>query len=1354
MSPSDSIGLSLPAKLLLNIGGDNDREWKLFKQRFQLYLLASEKEKKDESVKVALLLTAGGSDLLEIYNSFDFPTPAAGEADPAKVLQTVLEKFDEYFAPRKNELASRYKFRKCLQRADETVDSYITRLRILIKDCNYEEHRDKELRDQIVFGCSDDKLRKKFFEADALTLRKTMELCVAYQASKKQMDVYKEGAHSVETIQKVKQNSGTEVSDISTKFNKATLGASELSYSLSKKDRHKRDNIRERPRPIRKCKFCGQEHVWAKEKCPAYGKKCTMCNKMNHFAIRCKNKNVNYVDAKEKIVYLNHESDSDSSGNSVEYLLKVSSRKDKLINTNIEIEGRMVRFQVDCGASVNVIPFHYIPNATLMQCDTTLEVWTSSTIKPIGKCRLIIRNCKNRKRYSVEFIVVAEEYTPLLGKRTSEQMGLITVNYENISAMNVQDDVMSKYKDVFNKDMGTFKNNVHLTVDTSAEPMAIPSCRVPINLKDKVFEKLREMEKAKIIEKVDQPTDWVSRMVTAVKKTGDLRICIDPQALNKALKRELHPLPIIDDILPELSKAKVFSSFDLKNGYWHCTLDEESSLLTTFQTPFGRYKWLRLPFGLNVSSEIFQKRLHMALENIEGVVCIADDILVYGVGGTYEQAIKDHDHKLNKLLERCRQKGIKLNKDKIVLRKSEITFLGHKVTSEGSKVDPQKIEAITNMDAPTDVTGVQRLSGMVNYLSRFLPNLSDVMEPIRRLTHQGIEWDWTSEHNKAFSKVKKMITEAPILQYYDPNIDLVIQCDASQKGLGAVLLQGGRPITFASRALTDTETRYAQIEKETLAIVFALNKFHQYVFGKKIIIESDHKPLENIVVKPLCNAPKRLQGMLLNILQYDVKIIHKKGKEMYLADTLSRSFLPIKNHTEVEFEHINMVEYLPIRIERLNEIKIETENDDTLQMLKVMILKGWPDEHNEIPPVLKAYSHTKDEYTVQNGLIFKGNRIVIPNCLRKSIKDAVHSSHIGIEGCLRRARECVYWPGMNADLKEYISKCDMCNSYPSAQQKETLKPHEPTDRQWEKVGVDLMTLKNHDYIVTVDYFSNFWEIDFLENTRAATVIRKLKAHFARYGLPSVLISDNGPQFTSDEFKQFSVEYDFEHRTSSPTYPQSNGMAESAVKTAKRLIKKAVDSGRDPYLAILDYRNTPTQDKDASPAQYNLGRRTRTRLPMVSKLLEPQHVDAQFAKERKKLKNAKSKWYYDRGARDLESLSDDDNVRMKPSVIGKHNWERGKIVKRLDERSYLIESNDRLFRRNRVHLRKTADDAVQQNDEEEVTTNIEQTARTSPQTVEQTDIKDATNNEPLIQDRPVRNTRNKLPSKFNDFDMSQ
>ena len=448
-----------------------------------------------------------------------------------------------------------------------------------------------------------------------------------------------------------------------------------------------------------------------------------------------------------------------------------------------------------------------------------------------------------------------------------------------------------EYADVFEGGIGTLPGKVHLTIDDSVTPEAVTKCRVAINLKNKTKDKLTKMVEWGVLAKVDEPTEWVSRMAVSIKQSGDVRMCLDPQALNKALKREYHPTPTLDDVVHELEGAVVLSKFDTDNGYWHCMLDEASSNLTTFLTPFGRYKYLRLPFGLCVSSEIFQKKLQAALEGLEGTLCIADDIVVYGIGKDKEEATKDHDKKMKALLERCRSKGIRLNKMKTELRKSEITFLGHILTSEGLKPDPEKIKAIVRMEPPKDVKEVQRFNGMVNYLARFMPNLSEKIEPLRRLTNKDAEWSWEKEQKEAFEKIKELVTSSQVLGYYSQSKPLYLQCDASQSGLGCALLQEGRPICYASRALTPAETKYAQIEKEMLAIVFGMRRFHTYTFGRHTIVLSDHKPLEIITKKPLENAPRRIQGMMLKLQMYDIDVRYQKGSEMHIADLLSRAHL-------------------------------------------------------------------------------------------------------------------------------------------------------------------------------------------------------------------------------------------------------------------------------------------------------------------------------------------------------------------------------------------------------------------------------------------------------------------------------
>lgn len=237
-----------------------------------------------------------------------------------------------------------------------------------------------------------------------------------------------------------------------------------------------------------------------------------------------------------------------------------------------------------------------------------------------------------------------------------------------------------------------------------------------------------------------------------------------------------------------------------------------------------------------------------------------------------------------------------------------------------------------------------------------------------------------------------------------------------------------------------------------------------------------------------------------------------------------------------------MVEYLPISAERLSAICSTTNTDTKL----LMLINSTRKDGRRTPADIMHYYSFLDEPSFQDKIVFRGERVVIPDTLREDIFKGIHSSHLGNEECLRRAKECVYWQGMNEHIKAFIAKCYTCRSLDARQQKETLLPHKFTSRPWAKVGTDLLSFQNRDYLITVDYYSNFWEIIYLPDAKSSTVIRKLKSLFARQGIPDVLFSDNGPQFSSQEIQKFCQKWEFEHRTSSPGYPQSNGKAESAV----------------------------------------------------------------------------------------------------------------------------------------------------------------------------------------------------------------
>ena len=677
--------------------------------------------------------------------------------------------------------------------------------------------------------------------------------------------------------------------------------------------------------------------------------------------------------------------------------------------------------------------------------------------------------------------------------------------------------------------------------------------------------------------------------------------------------------------------------------------------------------------------------MHELIEGLQGIEVVADDFVVVGYGNTVDEANVDHDKRHHSCLQQCEERGVKLNVDKFKLRQEEVRFIGHVATSDGLSIDPTKVKAIVDMPNPTDVAGVQRLLGLAQYLAKFLPHLSDITKPLRELTRNDTDWMWESSQQNAVDTLKKAVASTPVLRYYNLADEVTIQCDASQSGLGAALMQNGQPVAYASRALTPPETRYAQIEKELLAIVFACDRFEAYIYGRdRVSIESDHKPLETIVLKPLSSAPKRLQRMLLRLQKYTLDVKFKKGEHMYLADTLSRAYIPeVKVRDFVhELEVLDHRESLPVSQERWQQLNHASENDYVCQQLRATIQNGWPDTKAEVPECVLPYYDSRDELTVQGNLIFKGQLLVVPAAVRTELMSVAHASHIGIEGCLRRMRECLYWPRMTTQVKDYIFKCDICLSHRSATPREPLQQHDFVARPWSKIGADLCQLHGCTLLVVCDYYSNFFEVARLNTVTTRSVVREFLPMFARFGLPDVLVTDNGPQFASAEFAVFVRKKGITHLTSSPHYAQSNGKSENAVKTLKLIFAKAKQSGESEYMALLDWRNTPSEGMGTSPAQRLMGRRCKTLLPTAGTLLKPRYdtnADTRALAGRKR----RQSFYYNQHAHPLPPINEGATVRMR--LPGEKTWTPGTHTEQVDSRSYRVKVGGTVYRRNRRQL---------------------------------------------------------------------
>ena len=708
--------------------------------------------------------------------------------------------------------------------------------------------------------------------------------------------------------------------------------------------------------------------------------------------------------------------------------------------------------------------------------------------------------------------------------------------------------------------------------------------------------------------------------------------------------------------------------------------------MCTFNTPFSRYRFRRMPFGISSASEVLQKRTYKAFGDIEGVHVIADDMII--AAATEEE----HDLILLKVLKRAREQNIKFNPSKIQFKKSEVFYMGNVLTEHGVRPDRVKVTAIVNMPEPQSKEDVRRLIGMLNYLSPYIPNMSAVTAPVRDLLKKETQFSWLPEDERAFQTVKQILSAEPLLKLYDESKKVTIQCDASSKGLGPCLMQEGKPIAYASRSLTETEQRWFQIEKELLAIVFAAERFHQYIYGKEVEVESDHKPLETILKKSIENASPRIQLMLLRLLRYKLDVKYVLGTKLYIADALSRAYTaPEIAHSDTEIPEMELrihglVMSLPMSEMRLTQLKEATKEDETLCRLKATIEKGWPTHRKSAEPSIRQYWGIRDELHVAEHLIFKDERVVIPSCMRADVLKKVHETHLGIEKCKARARASMYWPGMTNDIEEMIAKCPTCAKFKPRNKKEPLMPHDVPDRPWSKIGADIFFFGGRPHLNVVDYFSKYPEVCRLQTSTASCVIEHLKPIYARHGIPDILVADNMP-FASSEMRTFAAEWDFEIKPSSSEYPQSNGQSERMIGTLKQLMRKALEESKDIHLALLEYRSTPVAGLKYSPAQLLMSRMLKDKIPVTSELLAPKV--AEDAYPALKARQRKQKAYYDRRTKPLSKLNVGDSVRVR---LGRRDWTPAVVTQRHSApRSYLVTTeNGRVYRRNRRVINSSAE----------------------------------------------------------------
>ena len=691
--------------------------------------------------------------------------------------------------------------------------------------------------------------------------------------------------------------------------------------------------------------------------------------------------------------------------------------------------------------------------------------------------------------------------------------------------------LLKQYKTVFADgygEMTPFKAHIKLKEDSA--PIFHKARPVPYSLREKVDKELDKQVGAGILKKVER-SEWASPVVIVPKQDGSVCICSDYKvSINKVVEDTPYPLPTADDIFSTLAGGQAFTKIDLSNAFNQLKVDESSSQYLTINTTKGLFQPTRLPYGIKTAPLMFQNVMDQVLHGIPGVCCYIDDILITA------NSEAEHLHRLETVLQRLESHGIRAKHGKCSFLMSEVDYLGHKIDAIGIHPLADRVESIMNAKVPENVTELRQLLGLINYYGKFLNQLSTTLAPLHSLLRADAEWKWTTDCDAAVKTVKEQLTGDQLLIYYDPNKPLVLSCDASAYGVGAVLSHmmpdgSERPIAFSSRTLTKSERNYAQLEKEAMSIIFAVKKFHKYIYGRKFSLLTDHKALTTIF-GPRKGVPTlaalRLQRWSLILMAYDYDITYRRSEEHSNADFLSRAPTNVATENlELDVNYFTYTNDLPITAK---EIGSATMKDPVLSRVKDFVMHGWP---GKVDANLEPYHRRRDELSVDQNCVLWGLRVIIPERHQSALLQQLHEDHFGIVRTKAIARNYFWFPDIDKSIEHMISACPTCQTVQHDPVKSPLMPWKYPSHPWSRVHADFAMFRNMNYLVVVDSFSKWFEVVPMKSTTASRTVEELRKLFAQHGLPEELVSDNGPQFIASEFEVFMRSNGVKHTKCAP-----------------------------------------------------------------------------------------------------------------------------------------------------------------------------------------------------------------------------
>ncbi|XP_061708233.1 uncharacterized protein K02A2.6-like [Cydia pomonella] len=1254
--------------------------WDLYVERLGQYFVVNDVK---PAVQVATLITVMGSEAYELMANLCSPDkPSTKEFDD---LVAVMKK---HLQPTRSTMAERFKFRQRTQRSDETIAEYTAELKKLTKDCDFQEASLKEnLRDRFVCGIRNDSIRQKLFTEDNLTFERAFKMAVAMEAAEshaalvQDRSTIEEGVsssmiatavHQLATVKRDKRQSAEAASTerYGPRGPKVTQGDGTKGAMGADKRRVVTNSADWKGGQTQQCSACGGQHGQSSCKFRAYV--CRVCNKEGHLKKMCPNlrKNVSFHAMLEEQAGYQY-SDSDSNGSEEVNNFSIDAKKLKKYGpymVQLKVNNVNLVMEVDTGSAISCISYdcysQLFPECPLKASNLNLCYYTDISVKPVGKILPSVQY--NKKCKELDLYVMVNGKTSLLGRQWIKELGILpdlvkSVNCNNVSTKHIFDinDFSSRYCEVFEGGLGRFTGGtVGFRLREGAAPVFLRARPLAYALREPVERALDQLVADGVITPVNS-SDWATPIVPVMKKDGTIRVCADFKlTLNRCLEVDRFPLPRVDDLLAKLYGGTRFTKLDLSQAYAQFELDE-SKRFTVINTHKGLFMYNRLIYGLASSPGIFQRKLEQLFGDLPRVGIFLDDLIITG------EDDETHLKTLHEVFRRLKTYGLKVRKDKCTFFSESVTYLGFVISKHGVHTCPEKIEAIKKVPEPNSITELRSFIGLVMYYAKFVRNISTVLTPFYKLLKKGVTYQWNQECSEAFRKIKEILTSSEVLAHYSLDLPVVLTCDASSLGVGAVVSHitpdGERPVAYASRTLNAAEKGYSQIEREALSIIFGVRKFHQYLYGREFTLRTDHKPLVSIFGEkkgiPVM-AASRLQRWAVLLAGYNFNIEYVRS-ESNAADALSR--LPVNKSVSLtkEVTYLNFVQdFLPIDKKM---VQVSTEKDSVLRRIVSYLQTGWPSSVNDRE--VQPYFLRRNELYMDRGCMVWGYRLVIPEVLREKLLRELHVGHMGIVKMKSMARSVMWWPGIDADVERTCRSCGTCVAESSAPPRAPPQPWRYLTDVWTRLHIDFLgPIQGRTFLILIDSTSKWLEVFQMQSTTAKAVIKVLRETFSRFGLPREVVSDNGPPFTSQEYKSFMTHNRVKVTFAAAYHPASNGAAEGAVKLCKRAIKKAMRDGGDIDAALqaylLAYRNVEHSTTGVSPAELLQRRKLRSRLD----LLRDGSVED-------KVKERQTKQITYAGGTSRE-FNVGENVWYR-NYSGGSRWLDGRIQEKTSSRNYIV-----------------------------------------------------------------------------------